>query len=717
MRRSCYLIILFIWCLAAKSQNNPFGIEDDIYPLFRRAMNGVYNKNGIQTCDSLIKRMSKMNDKKGLAMSYFIKAQCIRYNCSDDEYEKKCKEYMAICRKLNYLPSYYQIWQNFIIKIINNSDYNKALAEVEKFKTSANKDNYTGAIAECYILSGSLYEIRRLYGPAIEQYKKAYEIEKKIDIRNTEYPAMLIGFSSYERHDYVNARKYIELSENALQEQMTPSKQTFIIFTAMTYIEMNRMDEAEKIYKKIHDYINNPNRTKSISDKMLIAEIQIHHNEIDSARKTINGFTNKVERYRMLSKLYHHENNMEEALKYQKMYSLANDSIHDVINSMILADYNARLGNDQLTKDKQTLMIRQLEYQRSIIQEKSKVTSLNLINRELELGSQKALLAKERSENMVKQQKRQNEIDKEKAKRIQEHSELMRLKTESHTKNIAYIIGISIKFLLTVSFFIIEWIIKTKNKKLIRTHKDLIKARRRAEETDALKTTFIQNMSHEIRTPLNAISGFSQIIANDSEDLSKEEKKRFSELIISNSELISVLVNDVLTLSKLENSEYDIKYSEVNPNKLCLQALDNVKNRCPEGVKMHFLKELDDAVNINSDSRRIIQVLVNYLSNACKHTNKGEIRIGCNSTENPGCITFFVEDTGEGVPADKAEIIFKRFEKLDNFKQGGGLGLCIVRTIAKNMNATAKLDTSYEGGGRFVFILPTSNKKEVTLLG
>src|SRR5574344_1000450 len=716
MKRLCYLIIMFWGCLALNGQNNPYGIKDELYPLFLRAMNLQKFPEGGKACDSLIEIMSHTNNKKVLAMSYFLKSQWIRYN-KEDEYDKKSKEYMTLCRKVGYLPSFYQIWQNFIIKKINDYDYNTALDEIEKFKKCAIKDNYQVGLAICYALNGNLYDIRRMYGVAIEQYLKSYELEKNINPKMTLHTSVILGYAYYNKHDYTNALKYLDIAEKSYKGQNAEIVSANI-YKALVYIELNKMDLAEKIYNK-YDFINSKRNIRSIAEVLFKTEMLLYHNKIDEAESFINEYitTNDAEKYRMLSKVYQYKRDYEKALKYYNLYTIANDSIHDIINSTILADFNARLGNDRLTKDKQTLLIRQLEYQRSIIQEKSKVTSLNLINRELELGAQKNLLAKERSENMVKQQKRQNEIDKEKAKRSQEHSELMRLKAESHTKNIAYIIGISITFFLTVAFFIIAWIIKTKNKKLIRTHKDLIKARRRAEETDALKTTFIQNMSHEIRTPLNAISGFSQIIANDSEDLSKEEKKRFSELIISNSELISVLVNDVLTLSKLENSEYDIKYSEVNPNKLCLQALDNVKNRCPEGVKMHFLKELDDAVNINSDSRRIIQVLVNYLSNACKHTNKGEIRIGCNSTENPGCITFFVEDTGEGVPADKAEIIFKRFEKLDNFKQGGGLGLCIVRTIAKNMNATAKLDTSYEGGGRFVFILPTSNKKEVTLLG
>ncbi|MCR5139803.1 MAG: ATP-binding protein [Bacteroidaceae bacterium] len=106
------------------------------------------------------------------------------------------------------------------------------------------------------------------------------------------------------------------------------------------------------------------------------------------------------------------------------------------------------------------------------------------------------------------------------------------------------------------------------------------------------------------------------------------------------------------------------------------------------------------------------QVLTNFLTNACKHTSKGEIHLHLSLSENPGNVTFSVTDTGTGVPADQAEAIFERFTKLDSFKQGTGLGLAICRMIAEILHGEVKLDTTYTAGGaRFVFIHPLTQEQ------
>ncbi len=120
---------------------------------------------------------------------------------------------------------------------------------------------------------------------------------------------------------------------------------------------------------------------------------------------------------------------------------------------------------------------------------------------------------------------------------------------------------------------------------------------------------------------------------------------------------------------------------------------------------MYFTSDVPDDYVIRSDGRRIQQVLVNYLSNACKHTEEGEIHLHCSATEHPGRLTFSVTDTGEGVPPEKADVIFNRFTKLNQFVQGSGLGLNICLTIANKLGGEVYLDKSYTDGARFVFII------------
>ena len=108
---------------------------------------------------------------------------------------------------------------------------------------------------------------------------------------------------------------------------------------------------------------------------------------------------------------------------------------------------------------------------------------------------------------------------------------------------------------------------------------------------------------------------------------------------------------------------------------------------------------------IESDSRRIQQVLVNLLTNACKHTVQGEIHLHLSTTETPGRLTFSVTDTGDGIPVGQAKEIFKRYKKANNLVQGSGLGLHICCTIARKLGAEIKLDESYKDGARFLMIL------------
>lgn len=238
----------------------------------------------------------------------------------------------------------------------------------------------------------------------------------------------------------------------------------------------------------------------------------------------------------------------------------------------------------------------------------------------------------------------------------------------------------------------------------------LTKEKKRAENANMMKTRFVQNMSHEIRTPLNAIVGFSQLLGLPDGMLTDEEKAQYVNYITNNSEMLSMLVNDILDLSDNEHDHYRIVTESFKCNDLCRNSLTTIETRVPSGVQLKFETDVPEDLAITSDPRRIQQVLTNYLTNACKHTSEGEIVLGCSVTEVPGSITFSVRDTGVGIPADKAEEIFQRFTKLDNFVQGSGLGLNICSLIAQKLGAQAKLDTTYTNGARFLFILPISKQ-------
>lgn len=239
---------------------------------------------------------------------------------------------------------------------------------------------------------------------------------------------------------------------------------------------------------------------------------------------------------------------------------------------------------------------------------------------------------------------------------------------------------------------------------LVESSEHLRIAKEKAEEADHMKSSFLANISHEIRTPLNAIVGFSQLLG----DASAEEREEFIKIISNNSELLLSLVNDVLDLSRLEANAFSLVMVESDIQDCCHNALDSVRHRVAEGVKLTFTCP-DEALCLNIDPLRLQQLLVNLLTNAAKFTDAGEINLDFRVDKEKKQVVFSVTDTGIGIPPDKQESIFNRFEKVNEFKQGTGLGLSICRVIADRFGGTIQVDSSYTDGARFVFVMPYEN--------
>ena len=240
---------------------------------------------------------------------------------------------------------------------------------------------------------------------------------------------------------------------------------------------------------------------------------------------------------------------------------------------------------------------------------------------------------------------------------------------------------------------------------------ELTEANERARAADVAKTQFMRNMTHELRTPLNAISGFSQVLSM-TDNMSVQEKKEMAGYIVENTNIMTMLIDDIINSSAMDKNEYEVVMGEAECGQICRDSMATVEYRLQRGVRMRFKPSMPIPYKLKTDARRVQQVLINLLTNACKHTVKGEIRLGCSLTEVPGMLSFSVEDTGPGIPASEAERIFERFVKLDSFVQGTGLGLSICRQIAQALGGSVYLDTGYTGGARFVFNVPVSGQTE-----
>lgn len=251
---------------------------------------------------------------------------------------------------------------------------------------------------------------------------------------------------------------------------------------------------------------------------------------------------------------------------------------------------------------------------------------------------------------------------------------------------------------------------------LLRLHRqdlqmqELERQRNSAVHKSEAKDLFVQNMSHEVRTPLNAVVGFAQLLALPPELITDKERAEYCEHIQQNSTLLTMLIDDILAISDLQGGNYKVNPTECLVKDICASALGTVKYRVTANVELRYQSTVPEEYCIIADPRRVQQILINYLTNAIKHTAAGTITLTTSLTEHPGMITFAVEDTGEGVPIAQAKNIFRRFTKLNDYVHGTGLGLNICLTLAEKMNGHVFLDTSYMGGARFVFCLPITEE-------
>ena len=228
----------------------------------------------------------------------------------------------------------------------------------------------------------------------------------------------------------------------------------------------------------------------------------------------------------------------------------------------------------------------------------------------------------------------------------------------------------------------------------------LVNERDRAEASDRLKSAFLANMSHEIRTPLNAIVGFSSLLASAENVV---EKELYNSLIRHNNELLLNLINDIIDLSKIEAGYLELHQNWFNLTELLDECVAEYARLLPSGVELLTSYPEHDAL-VELDKLRIKQILNNFLSNALKNTIRGYVEVFYEIDKH--CVRIGVKDTGRGIPQNMLEKIFERFEKVDSFAQGVGLGLSICKSIVDKMNGRIQVYSQLGLGTTFIAELP-----------
>jgi PAS domain S-box-containing protein len=234
---------------------------------------------------------------------------------------------------------------------------------------------------------------------------------------------------------------------------------------------------------------------------------------------------------------------------------------------------------------------------------------------------------------------------------------------------------------------------------------ELITAKEKAEESDRLKTAFLNNISHEIRTPMNAIVGFSRLL-NDP-DMMPEKGNQYTDIIIQSSDQLLAIIDDIISIASIEAGQEEIRENEININTICKLIKEQFSPKTNDRNVTLSLKSTlpDDDATIITDVTKLTQIITNLVGNALKFTQQGSVNFGYQVKDNQ--LEFFVEDSGIGIPMDMHEIIFNRFRQLEtttarNFG-GSGLGLSISKAYVELLGGKIWLTSELGKGAVFYF--------------
>lgn len=243
-------------------------------------------------------------------------------------------------------------------------------------------------------------------------------------------------------------------------------------------------------------------------------------------------------------------------------------------------------------------------------------------------------------------------------------------------------------------------------RKMKQKNKELEIARDKAQESERMKMNFLNNMNHEIRTPLNIISGFAQIVSSPDFVTSPEERQEISNRIQKSSNNITRIIEELLDISSKESERYMAKDDNIPCNVLIQEAIDNFKipNNCTSEII--FKTDLRDSFMIQTNRKEVQKILNCLLNNACKFTEEGSIVVKNTYNKVTKHVEISVTDNGIGIPEEDSEKIFNHFYKIDNYKEGIGLGLPLARRSARQLGGDVTLDSNYQNGARFVISLP-----------
>jgi signal transduction histidine kinase len=706
-------VLLSLSSQSAFSQNNPYKIDDELYKYYDKCMRNINSPVVLKMSDTMFNMAKAKGD---------VKAQCLALNARGEHfyYINDIKNLLIekdrvgnFARKTPYTQYVFSIWNKVINYYLTVNNISKAMEEVRLYQKEALQLDNAYGIGNSYKKLSDLYLIIGDFDTAIDELKKAEDYYNSVNLKKELY-----NIYAALGNIYLSTNKYDEsIKYYSLAVETSPSeapKGPFYLSLARNYISTGDLQKAKHYMQLTEEWAKKykMSQVHFMTKCKLYTEYYMRMGDYQKAMKYADSLPENNS-YIFKSDLYEKMGDYKNAYKYFLKYDAIEKQYLDITSRNNLAQYTALYDKERVENEKNVLALKNSQLALDQLRTKDRLLAAEKAGNVLALSNTKLEL----SNKTLALKNQQIEAAKQKAEASRQRLIGINLKQHaSSQRNLAIVLiiifmilsGVAIAYALQRQRTARKLHEEVDNVKRAREEADRAreaaeKSQKEAENANKMKSLFIQNMSHEIRTPLNAIIGFTDLMNDPSSELDNADKEQFRGLIHDNGNLLTTLINDILDLSKLESGTYDIHIESLSALNVCKNAVASVQSRVKKNVKL-ILDSAEGNIIFDSDPQRVLQVLTNLLTNACKCTDNGNITLSYKKIDDN--ISFSVTDTGCGVPVEDAEKIFDRFEKLDKFKQGTGLGLNICRQIATLLKGKIYVDTSYTGGARFIFEQP-----------
>jgi signal transduction histidine kinase len=660
-------ILLCGVALSVQAQHNPYKIDDPLYEYFLQMVKMKHDPICLKMTDTLYIRAFARGDRKAQCLAYTIPVN-YRFGIPGHYPEMKaaCDELRKVARQTGYMRYYYFASSNEVTYLLNEGHTAQAVRLAKRMHDEATSTNELYGIYSSTFALGNIYYSHRESEKALEYYTKAYDhlVQCLPDQDDTQVLSRMAACYA----DMDQADDALRCARQALETAKTETALMRALEQDLTiFYKFNRPQDFMLYYRVAQELIPRTGYAYRSEWYQVEACRYIYEGNYALAHECAEKSGSFYECALLHSEIYRCQGNFEQAYVYADKANKEAERILHIQQNQDLDEMEAQARREQLAEEAQVLHQKQQLIEASRHRLRVRLAAIVVLLAFLWLGMV----------TMVR------------------HRAACALAAKNKELEAARQVAVAARGVAEKARHVAE-----------KARRAAEEARDKAELADRMKTVFVQNMSHEIRTPLNAIVGFSAVLTDPSFNLPQEERKDLGDRIAQNSDLLTTLINDILDLSNLESGKYMMELAPVAVNSIVSNAIDTVMYRKPADVNLHFDSDAADDFMINTDAMRVQQVIINFLTNAEKNTDHGEITLHCSVKEHPGFVTFSVEDTGIGVPPEEAEHIFERFAKLDNFKQGSGLGLSICSVISDRLGGHVFLDTTYKGGARFVFEVP-----------